>query len=392
MLIYLAAAGALIGLMWLRSRDDALRLFAYGATLGGGTALLYLLFTSYANSVPRCDALSPVWLSMMVLAGAFCILLARLSPGSPWARVAAAGVAAIGLGAAYAFAWPDCLSRLEGTSPELERMWLNRVREAMPLYKHGWRTALNTLALPVAGLIGYAVMTWRSRRDPEALQRWGALGLLALIPCLLLLWQTRAAAASQMLAVAGATALIWIIVGWTFSTRSVLLRILAATGALLLVSGLVPQYAASLIPQDKPTKGRLAVRQASARCPSMQAMRPVALQPAGTVLTHVDLGPRLIAVTHHSAIAGPYHRNGSDILAIMRAFRGTPEAARRTIDARRIDYVLICPNMPETTVYRADAPNGFYMQLVKGRVPRWLEAVALPNGSPFRMWRVRRGS
>jgi hypothetical protein len=342
--------------------------------------------------VPRCDALSPVWLSMMVLAGASCILLARLSPASPWARVAAAGVAAIGLGAAYAFAWPDCLSRLEGTSPELERMWLNRVREAMPLYKHGWRTALNTLALPVAGLIGYAVMTWRSRRDPEALQRWGALGLLALIPCLLLLWQTRAAAASQMLAVAGATALIWIIVGWTFSTRSVLLRILAATGALLLVSGLVPQYAASLIPQDKPTKGRLAVRQASARCPSMQAMRPVALQPAGTVLTHVDLGPRLIAVTHHSAIAGPYHRNGSDILAIMRAFRGTPDAARRTIDARRIDYVLICPNMPETTVYRADAPGGFYMQLVKGRVPRWLEPVALPNGSPFRMWRVRRGS
>lgn len=392
MLIYLAAAGALVGLMWLRSRDEAPRLLAYGASLGGGTALLYLLFTSHANSAPVCDALSPVWLSMMVLAGALCLLLAQLSPVSPWARVAAVAVAAIGLAAAYVLLWPQCLGRLEGASPELERMWLNRVREAMPIYRHGWRTSLNTLALPVAGLIGYGVMMWRSRRDAAELQRWAALGLLALLPCLLLLWQTRAAAAAQLLAVAGATALVWLVTRWIWARRSTPLGLLAAGGAFLLFSGIVPQYAASLVPQEKPSKGRIAVRQASGRCPTMAALKPVALQPRGTILTHVDLGPRLIAVTHHSAIAGPYHRNGDDILAIMRTFRGSVDAAQRTMAQRRIDYVLVCPNIPESTVYRADAPGGFYMQLMRGKVPSWLEPVDLPKGSPYRMWRVTRGS
>jgi hypothetical protein len=121
----------------------------------------------------------------------------------------------------------------------------------------------------------------------------------------------------------------------------------------------------------------------------MAALRPIALQPKGYVLTHVDLGPRLIAVTHHDAVAGPYHRNHRDIVETMRAFRGTAEEARRTVEARGIDYVLICPNLSETTIYATQAKNGFYVQLVRGQVPAWLEPVALPAKSPYRMWRVR---
>src|SRR3546814_7713764 len=70
MLIYLAAAGAAIALMWIRDGGQTRRLAAYGASLAGGTALGYLLFASYANRAPVCDALSPVWLSAMTGAGA----------------------------------------------------------------------------------------------------------------------------------------------------------------------------------------------------------------------------------------------------------------------------------------------------------------------------------
>ena len=31
------------------------------------------------------------------------------------------------------------------------------------------------------------------------------------------------------------------------------------------------------------------------------------------VFTFIDLGPRLIAVTQHDALGGPYHRNGMAI-------------------------------------------------------------------------------
>jgi hypothetical protein len=52
--------------------------------------------------------------------------------------------------------------------------------------------------------------------------------------------------------------------------------------------------------------------------------------------------------------------------------------------------VLICPHLSESTIYLAEAPNGFYAQLSGGKVPDWLESVELPKDSPYRMWRVRR--
>jgi hypothetical protein len=55
-----------------------------------------------------------------------------------------------------------------------------------------------------------------------------------------------------------------------------------------------------------------------------------------------------------------------------------------------VDYVLICPGMPESTLYASQAKNGFYTQLVRGQVPGWLEPVPMPKESPYRMWRVRR--
>ena len=390
MLIYLAAAGALIGLMWIRTPDEAPRLLGYGVSLGGGTALLFLLFTSYANRVPVCDAMSPVWLSMMLVAAAMAILLSRLSPSSIWVRLLAAGIAGAGLAAAYVIAWPGCLGRLEGSSPELEQMWLNRVREAMPIYRHGWKTTINSLTLPVMGLVGYGAMIWRTRKQGDEWTYWTALTILAVLPCLLLLWQTRASGAAQMMAVPGATALAWLVTTWLLAKTNIVVRVAGILLAFAIFSGTIGQYLASLIPDKKPSAATIAVRQAARKCPALSSLRPIALLPKGTVLTHVDLGPRLISVTHHDAIAGPYHRNQADILAVMRAFRGTAEAAHRTVRSRQVDYVLVCPNLAESTVYRADAPNGFYTQLVRGRVPDWLEPIALPRNSPYRMWRVIR--
>ena len=74
----------------------------------------------------------------------------------------------------------------------------------------------------------------------------------------------------------------------------------------------------------------------------------------------------------------------------MHAWRGGEENARATVERYRVDYVLICPNMSESTIYRSEAPRGFYVQLVRGQVPAWLAPVPLPRGSPYRMWRVIR--
>ncbi|HZB70105.1 MAG TPA: hypothetical protein VE403_07050 [Sphingomicrobium sp.] len=108
------------------------------------------------------------------------------------------------------------------------------------------------------------------------------------------------------------------------------------------------------------------------------------------VFSFVDLGPRIITVTHHNAITGPYHRNGEQIADVMKTFRGNAANARSTLAEYRADYLLICPSSSTTTLFMAAAPKGFYGQLNRGQVPGWLQPVELPKDSPFKMWKVAR--
>jgi hypothetical protein len=389
MLPYLALMGAIVVLLWVRDGGEARRLAAYGGALAGGTALAYLLFASYANRHPVCDALSPVWLSVLVAAGAMAVCFALTSSDSWVLRLVLAAAGGALLGGGFVHFWPDCLGRPEHASPLLDRLWLSHVREARPIYLHDPQTIVAVCTLPVTGLIGYAAMLWRHRRETERLVVWSSVAAPALLAALLLLWQSRAGPAAQLMAVPGATALAWILIPRVWNSGYAIVRVLGTVLAFLLASGLLVQQAAGLIPQ-KQNPNLKPVNRANGLCPTLWGLRPVALQPKGLVLTFVDLGPRLITVTHHDAIAGPYHRNGVDIIDVMQAFRGTADNAHAIIARRHVDYVLICPGMSESTIYASEAPGGFYMQLVRGSVPAWLQPVSLPKASPYRMWRVVR--
>ena len=63
------------------------------------------------------------------------------------------------------------LQRLEGVSPEVDRLWLSHVREARPVYKHGWLVATLTLTLPVVGALGWSLLIYMRRKDPDQLRR-----------------------------------------------------------------------------------------------------------------------------------------------------------------------------------------------------------------------------
>jgi hypothetical protein len=117
-------------------------------------------------------------------------------------------------------------------------------------------------------------------------------------------------------------------------------------------------------------------------------MRPVAQQPRGMVFTFGDLAPRLITVTPHRSVTGPYHRNGQQIADVMNAWRGDADQAHRLIAKYHSNYVLSCPNSSTTTIFMSEAPKGFYGQLERGQVPNWLSPVSLPKDSPYKMWKV----
>lgn len=386
MLPYLALCGGVIGLRWIMDAGQVLRLRAYGIALAGGTALGFALFASQANHALRCDALTPVWLSTMVLAGAMLTILSYL-PARHWAvRLICAGGAALGLAGFFYAAWPQCLARPEGISDELYRTWFVNITEVRPLYVQSAKTAVTAAALPVAGLVGAVSMLWLDRAKRVL---WMQVALLSLVSVLMMFWQMRAAPAAQFLAVPGAVGLAWTLLLPLARARRLAVRMVMPPIIFLLLSGLIGQLVMAVWPAPEvKTNGRAVIRNASARCATLSALRPVAALPPATIFTFVDLSPRLINVTGHSAISGPYHRNGDAILDVFRVFRGTPDEARRIITAHGATYLLICPNMAEGANHKKFAPKGFLAQLERGQVPDWLTPVALPTTSPLRLWRI----
>ena len=392
LLPYAAMAGAITALRWVWDRADAPRLAAYAVTLAGGSTLGFALFASNANQVLRCDALTPVWLSVMIVAGALLFVLARINPEGRALRLGLAAAAGVVIVVGFALLFPQCLGRPEQVSPELARTWLNNVREAKPIYKHPLANALLFGTLPLVGLIGAVLGILRARGTPQFIG-WAGLGLFALFAAAMMFWQVRAGAAAQLLAVPGSVALVWILVPWCRAHSSVAVRVLGTAAVVVAASGLFVGYAIPYLPKgkaDKQDRKRTAlVNRAGRLCTSLPPLKALDRLPPQTIFTFVDLGPRLITVTHHNAVAGPYHRNGGAILDVQHAFSRSPDNFRETAKRHGATLLLVCPNMAESTIYRARNPGGFYDQLAHNKVPGWLEPVPLPRRSPFRLWRIK---
>lgn len=386
LLPYLATVGALIAFWWVLESEQADRIRAYGVSLAGGAAIGYALFASYDNAAPRCDALTPVYLSTLLEAGAVLVGLSFLRLGERWQRMAVAAGAGAAILVAFAGSWPQCLGRPEQISPELDQLWFRYIKEAKPLYEHSWRLSLPTIALSLVGLAG-AALAHHIAKGTDKEMPWLLVLLLSFFSTALLLWQTRAGPPSQLMGVIGATALGQPAIQWTLGHRNALVRVLGTVAAVVGVSGAFAGFAVRWTPEHK-TAYRQKVDMANRRCPTLPALAPIDALPATTILTFTDLGPRLISVTHHAAIAGPYHRAGSDILDVQHSFRSdNPEVAHEVMRRHGATLVLICPGMSESTIYQSENPHGFYMQLKNDQRPKWLVPMTLPKNSPFKLFK-----
>lgn len=403
MMVYLAGAGGLIALRWVFKEGAARRMVPYALALGASTGLLFAGFASYANRLPVCDALSPVWVATLGLSAGGMLLLAML-PLRGWRWRLGAGAAVGTLIAAFALAnWPHCFTSAYQISPELERLWLSYIREAKPITAQPLSAALPMLALPVGGVLAALLGCIAVRRDTERLWAWGTVALMTLFALGLMLWQIRSGPAAQLLAIpaiawAGYGALEWLVFG-SWLLRAVAALVIGAV-ALLFQPGLIyPQLQGwGLVarsdtesPASVRRKARLdKIRRANSRCRTRPALAALNQLPPATIFTLVDLGPRLIATTHHSAIAGPYHRNGVAILDVHHAFDGPVDGFRSIAKAHGARYFLLCPDFPEGTIYRARSPGGFYDRLELGKVPPWLHEVPLKNAAvlPYKLYSI----
>jgi hypothetical protein len=314
--------------------------------------------------------------------------LSYFTPAQTRIRLGVAAVGGLTLVAAFALVWPQCLGRPEHISPELASKWFNNIREAKPLYTQAWTVFATVVALPVIGVIGSFWAAWHARAQGR-FGAWAPVALVSLVSLLLVLWQTRQAPAAQLMAVPGATAVLWFLVPKLRHSSSIFVRTVGVVGAVLLVSGFAVPIIIDQFPAVPETARGKAISRANARCTTLPALAPIARLPATTIFTFVDLGPRLINVTPQKAVAGPYHRNGDAILDVQHAFDGAPEAAHAIMVQHGATLLMTCPNMSESTIYRSRSPDGFYARLARGERFTWLEPVKLPDGSPLLLWRLR---
>lgn len=383
MLVFLALIGAATVVFWLSDPAGRRRLAGYGASLAGTGALGFALFASQANRAPVCDAFSPVWLSAVAAAGGLLVLLALIAAERRSARIALAGAAGAALALGFALAWPTCLGRPEGVGAELQAIWLDNVREAKPVGQAPWRSAMLVIALPLSGLLGFA-MALAARRHTGSFLPWLAAASLALAAASLTFWQVRLAPAAHLLAIPGATMLGWRLLPVMRRSARLSVRVFGTAAVLLLATGTYVIFLLATFP-EAPDPGE----ESAASCKTRESLAALDKLPPGHVLTQIDLAPRLIVTTHHAALAGPYHRNGAAMLDTFHAFRGSPEAAREIVARRAIDYVLLCPSLPGEHIYTGDGERGLYTALVAGDAPDWLAPVPLAPESGLRAWRVR---
>ena len=100
-----------------------------------------------------------------------------------------------------------------------------------------------------------------------------------------------------------------------------------------------------------------------------------------TIMSFVDFGPELLYRTRHRVIATPYHRNAAGIVDTHRVLSdSTDEEARRILQKRQVDLILICQTSP-TEGHFYEPPGDVhtrYEQLRDGQIPSWLQPVTLP--------------
>jgi len=193
----------------------------------------------------------------------------------------------------------------------------------------------------------------------------------------------RATGVAHVMAVPGALAVIEPLRARVAGFASPVARAFGLFAAICVPSPLTPIYASALLPDSAPAADGTAATDCDARC----GLAQVAALPPAEILTTIDVGPPVLAHTHHSVLAGPYHRNDAPMADLIRAFTGDAATAHAVVRRHHIGYVLIQPQSSEADVYAGLAPRGLMAGLRRGKAPAWLEPVPL-GPSEFRLWRV----
>ena len=388
---YVAVAGAAVSLTFLiGGKDEANRAAAFGLSFAAGALVAFLLTVDPANwSVPACDAMSTVQLSLASLGGVG-LAVAALSPplretfGRRLAVLAILGITVLGVAG---IGFPQCLGDpYAGVDPRLREIWLDFVVEAqsiIALARFDWTKLLAYFLTPAIALVYFGILLFREGGNRPRLIYGGFLMAAFLVSC----WQVRGSTFSIPLA----SVALAVGVGRireSIASNATPSKSLALVAAWLLSFNIAWSGAAKAL--QSPSVGAVAggTTVSADDCSANDSFGYLGGLPAGKVLAVSDLGAPILANTPHHVLAGPYHRNIAGNLAMIDAMLGSPDDVRRVVQVERVDYVVICRGNSENLNFQMREADGLMSRLLAGSAPAWLALDERTGGQPIEVYRV----
>jgi hypothetical protein len=400
----LVAVGMMIaGLLWLVKREEHARGLAWlGAGLAVSSVVSFFLLVSPSNwGMPVCDAMSTPFLGLGLIGGAVAAVLGKLPAllnATLWRRLAAASVLGCSAIVSLFVLFPECAhGGYSGLSAEMERLWMSQISETRPLLGLMNDDPALMLAMGGAAFAGLVAATVYLRRHWREADGWILLAFL-LSSWAILLWQIRGATFATAFAIPFGA---WAVAKArrSYRAKASAIRALAFAGIAASSAAAAWASAGGALQSRLVPKTALAIYEARVSdfkaCFKPEAYVSLNVIAPGVMLNHFSLGADVLAFTKHSVLAGPYHRDAAGTMAMINALRSGSDAARAIISATSADYVLICPELPETVFYARHAADGVIpdatlsARLARGDEPEWLEPVDLAE-TPLKLYRIKR--
>ena len=372
---------------WLRCRADRWWMVHTMVALATVSAALFAATRGFGELGQHCDAISPMHLAVFAWGAGITAGNAWLEPHPKAFTLGGMALAVVGAGLIVWRAAPQCTGgAFVALDPLVRDLWYAQVLEGRPIWLSGPTVMLQSLALPVLGLLAVLRLIAPSS---DWLRRWWMDYALLLVAALVIaVFVARASAAACALA---AVPMGWQLREWIRAARNARAprrRVLVLAGVVLALAPALPLSLlltatpghAALGPDDSPVR--------VSNCKIDAAAAQLRRLPPSDILAPLDIGPKLLYATSHRVVATGHHRAAAAMHDVIAAFLADSGAAHAVAVKHGIDYVAICPDLAEAMEYEAIAPSGFAARLRHGNPPAWLRPVPLAGNGGFRLWRV----
>lgn len=382
-----ALIGAVLGLRAILdpAQRGAPAGFLQALALVGGTA--FVATRGLGDLAGHCDTLSPPYLAGLAIAALGASLLAAVRVTGVISRTFALALCAGTMGATILLLAPQCASGpFAAIDPLVRSFWLVNVLEGMPVWHQPLPVMLQMTLVPLIGLLGVARL-WHEVPTSAMRALWRDYGLVLAGAIVLGVLVARSAALACAIA---AVPLAWQVRRWIEWVRGIRQPAVRMLGLVAIAAAIMPGVvviALSRIMPGEPGNARPQVAM-QLSCDISAALPMLNAKPPATILAPLDLGPLLLAKTHHRVVATGHHRATTAMRDLISAFIAPPEKARPIIAAHGARYVMLCPGQIEVDNYANADRDGLMARLLSGRAPAWLRPVTTPGTSGLLIWEV----